>query len=115
MIVYLDFKGIEQYILWHAPNAQQFNFDDPADLNHMLFNLGLEVPDQLDRVLSKKFRPQEPGVREIVWEKVLDASRTPPAPAAAISPAGVTAWSSHSSPARRTVRTKHRPSRSRES
>ena len=58
-IVYLDFKSDEKYILWHAPNAQPFNFDDPADLNHMLFNLGMEVPDQLDRVLTKKFRPQD--------------------------------------------------------
>jgi serine/threonine-protein kinase len=59
-IVYLDFKGVEKYILWHAPNAQQFNFDDTGDLNHMLYTLGLEVPDQLDRVLSKWFRPKNP-------------------------------------------------------
>ncbi|MFO0952191.1 MAG: hypothetical protein U0835_13785 [Isosphaeraceae bacterium] len=57
LIVHLDFKGYEKYIIWHAPNAQQFNYDDPADLNHMLFTLGMEVPDQLDRVLSKRFRP----------------------------------------------------------
>ena len=57
VIVYLDFRGIEKYIFWHAPNAQQFNYDDPADLNHMLYTVGLEIPDQLDRVLTKKFRP----------------------------------------------------------
>jgi serine/threonine-protein kinase len=57
-IVYLDFKGLEKYILWHAPNAQQFNFDEAAELNHMLFTLGMEVPDQMDRVLSKRFRPR---------------------------------------------------------
>jgi hypothetical protein len=59
-VVYLDFKGNEKCILWHAPNAQQFNYDDPAELNHMLYNLGMELPDQLDRVLSKKFRPSNP-------------------------------------------------------
>lgn len=60
-IVYLDFKGNEKYILWHAPNAQQFNYDDVGDLNHMLYTLGMEAPDQLDRVLSKRFRPRSPA------------------------------------------------------
>jgi serine/threonine-protein kinase len=58
-IVYLDFKGTEKYILWHAPNAQQLNFDGPGDFNHMLYTLGMELPDQIDRVLSKKFRPRK--------------------------------------------------------
>jgi serine/threonine-protein kinase len=61
VIVYLDFRGTERYIFWHAPNAQQFNYDDLADLNHILFTIGLEVPDQLDRVLSTKFRPRSPA------------------------------------------------------
>ncbi|SIO59105.1 serine/threonine protein kinase [Singulisphaera sp. GP187] len=58
--VYLDFKKSENYILWHAPNSQQFNFDDPGELNHMLYNLGMEIPDQLDRVLSRWFKPKKP-------------------------------------------------------
>jgi eukaryotic-like serine/threonine-protein kinase len=58
VIVYLDFKGHEKYILWNAPNAQQFNHDHPDDLHHMLETFSMELPDQLDRVLSKKFRPQ---------------------------------------------------------
>jgi serine/threonine-protein kinase len=57
-IAYLDFKGAEKFILWHAPNAQQTNHDTAADLGHELDALGLEVPDQLDRVLSKRFRPR---------------------------------------------------------
>lgn len=57
---YLDFKKSENYILWHAPNGQQFNFDDPGELNHMLYNLGMESPDQLDRALSKSFKPKKP-------------------------------------------------------
>jgi serine/threonine-protein kinase len=60
-VAYLDFKGIERYILWHAPNAQQFNYDSTAELNHMLYTLGMEVPDQLDRVLTKRFRPRSPA------------------------------------------------------
>lgn len=58
--VYLDFKKSESYILWHAPNSQQFNFDDPGELNHMLYNLGMESPDQLDRALSRWFKPRKP-------------------------------------------------------
>ena len=61
VVVHLDFKGAEKMILWHAPNAQQINYDDPADLNHMLYTLGMELPEQLDRVLSKKFRPRSPA------------------------------------------------------
>lgn len=57
---YLDFKKSENYILWHAPNGQQFNFDNPGELNHMLYNLGMESPDQLDRALSKSFKPKKP-------------------------------------------------------
>lgn len=58
--VYLDFKKSESYILWHAPNSQQFNFDDLGELNHTLYNLGMEVPDQLDRVLSRWYKPKKP-------------------------------------------------------
>jgi serine/threonine-protein kinase len=57
-IAYLDFKGTEKYILWHAPNSQQLNYDVAADLTHMLDTLNLETPDQLDRVLTKGFRPR---------------------------------------------------------
>ena len=56
-LAYLDFRGGEKFILWHAPNAHQANFDHAADLNHELDSLGMEVPDQLDRVLSKRFKP----------------------------------------------------------
>jgi serine/threonine-protein kinase len=58
VVTHLDFKGNEQFILWHAPLGQQYTFDDPGKLNHILFNLGLEAPDQLDRALSKRFRPR---------------------------------------------------------
>lgn len=61
LIVYLDFKAVERYILWHAPNAQQFNYDEPGELTNMLFTLGMEVPEQLGEVLSKRFRPRSPA------------------------------------------------------
>ena len=60
VIVYLDYMSTVRYIFWLAPNSQQTNYEDPADLNHDLFTLGMEIPDQLDRVLTKKFRPSKP-------------------------------------------------------
>jgi hypothetical protein len=57
-IAHLDFMNTERYILWHAPRAHQLNFDEAADLNHELYTLGLEVPDQVDRVLSRSFKPR---------------------------------------------------------
>ena len=53
-VVHLDFQYKERYILWHAPDAHQFNFDYLEELRHRLSTLNLEVPDQLDRVFSKR-------------------------------------------------------------
>ena len=53
-VVHLDFQYKERCILWHAPDAHQFNFDYLEELRQRLSTLNLEVPDQLDRVLSKK-------------------------------------------------------------
>ena len=50
----------QKFILWDAANARQMNFDTAADLNHALFGLGLEVPDSLNKALSKGFRPKNP-------------------------------------------------------
>jgi len=58
VIVHLDFKNTARYILWHAPKSHQLNFDDPADLNHELYGLGMEIPDQLDQALSRWFKPK---------------------------------------------------------
>jgi hypothetical protein len=57
VIVHLDFKNNPRYVLWHAPMSHHLNFDDLDELNHELFTLGLEVPDQIDRVLTSKFKP----------------------------------------------------------
>ena len=59
VIVHLDFMNTERYVLWHASKSHQLNFDDPADLNHELDALGLEIPDQLDKVLSRWFKPRK--------------------------------------------------------
>jgi serine/threonine-protein kinase len=57
VVTHLDFMGAERYVLWHAPPAHELKFDNPADLNHELYTLGMEIPDQLDRVLTRKFKP----------------------------------------------------------
>ncbi len=53
-VVHLDFQYKERFILWHAPDAHHFNFDYAEELRHRLSTLNLQVPDQLDRILSKK-------------------------------------------------------------
>jgi hypothetical protein len=53
-IVHLDFQYRPRFILWHAPDAHHFNFDYAEELRHRLSTLNLQVPDQLDRILSKK-------------------------------------------------------------
>jgi serine/threonine-protein kinase len=60
-IAHLDFMNSERYVLWHAPRAHQLNFDDAGDFNHELFSLGMEVPDQVERVLSRSYRPRNPA------------------------------------------------------
>src|SRR5262249_1712113 len=59
VITHLDFVNNARYILWHAPKSHQLNYDDPGDLNHELYTLGMEVPDQLDKVLSRWFTPRK--------------------------------------------------------
>lgn len=61
VIVFNDYMNEDRYIIWDAVAGRQFNFDAADELNHTLFQLGLEVPDQLDRVLTKRFRPQRPA------------------------------------------------------
>ena len=56
-IVHLDFMNTERFVLWHAPRGHQLNFDDAGDLNHELYTLGMEIPDQLDKVLTRRFKP----------------------------------------------------------
>ena len=53
-VVHLDFQYKERYILWHAPDAHQFNYDYVEELRLRLSAMNLEVPAQLDRVLSRK-------------------------------------------------------------
>jgi hypothetical protein len=53
-VVHLDWQYKERCILWHAPDAQQFNFDYLGELRQRLSTLSLQVPDQLEGALSKK-------------------------------------------------------------
>ena len=57
-ITYLDHLNTVRFICWDAATNQQHNFDAADELNHMLYNLGLEAPDQLDRALTRRFRPR---------------------------------------------------------
>ena len=56
-IVHLDFMNSEKFVIWHAPRGHQLNFDDAADFNHELYALGMEIPDQLNKVLTRHFKP----------------------------------------------------------
>jgi serine/threonine-protein kinase len=58
VITHLDFMGTERYVFWHAPLARHSKFDDPAELVRELEDLGMEVPDQLDIALTRRFRPR---------------------------------------------------------
>ncbi|WZO95929.1 serine/threonine-protein kinase [Isosphaeraceae bacterium EP7] len=59
VVAYNDFRNDPRYILWHAPGQHQSNYDSAASLNSALLQLNLESPDQLDRALSRWFRPRE--------------------------------------------------------
>jgi serine/threonine-protein kinase len=59
-ITYIDNLQNQRYISWDATAGQQTNFDDPAELNHTLYQLGLEVPDQFHEALTKRFQPKNP-------------------------------------------------------
>ncbi len=60
VIAYVDFRGTDRYMFWHAPTAHQSNIADPAELDQTLDRHGLEPIDGLDRALSKRFRPRNP-------------------------------------------------------
>jgi eukaryotic-like serine/threonine-protein kinase len=52
-VVHFDFQYKERYMLWHAPAAHHFKYDYREELRIRLSASNLQVPDQLDRVLSK--------------------------------------------------------------
>ena len=58
VITHLDFQSTERYIIWNAPLGHQLRLDDPADVYRELDKLGMEPPDQLEDVLSRRFRPR---------------------------------------------------------
>ncbi len=52
-IIHLDFQYRERFILWHAPDLHQFNFDYLAELKQRLATVSLQVPEDLETVLKK--------------------------------------------------------------
>jgi serine/threonine-protein kinase len=54
VITYADFQNKGRYILWHAPDAQQFNYDYLEELRARLTVMNLEIPDRIDRIVSGK-------------------------------------------------------------
>jgi serine/threonine-protein kinase len=44
-IVYVNFQQNERFILWHAPDAQQINYDHVEELRAGLRAMSLEIPD----------------------------------------------------------------------
>lgn len=58
-VTYLDNLDQQRFILWDASLRRQTNFDDPASLNHALFQLGLEGIESLSEVLTKRYRSGE--------------------------------------------------------
>ena len=61
-VVHLDFQSKERYILWHAPDAHQFNFDYLEELRHQTVHLepGGSRPARPDPL-------QEVTVQSPVW------------------------------------------------
>jgi serine/threonine-protein kinase len=59
VIAYIEHRGRTHYVLWEAAANVQHNLDHPADLLRMLDQLGLEAPDQIDRVLTRRYRPHQ--------------------------------------------------------
>jgi serine/threonine-protein kinase len=59
VIAHLDFQSTTRYVFWNAPRGQHLKYDDPADLLNELEGIGMELPDQLDTVLSRGFRPKK--------------------------------------------------------
>ncbi len=56
-ITYLDNLNNQKFIFWDTTTNKQSNFDHPDDFTQALYAVGTEVPDQLDRALTKSYRP----------------------------------------------------------
>jgi serine/threonine-protein kinase len=53
-VAHVDVHHKQRFILWHAPKAHQFNFDYGEELKRLLSSASLEIPDQVDCILSAK-------------------------------------------------------------
>ncbi len=57
-VVHIDFQSKERFILWHAPDGHQFNFDYREELIQRLTSVNLDVPDKLEKALSESVMKQ---------------------------------------------------------
>jgi serine/threonine-protein kinase len=58
-VTYLDNLNNQKFIFWDATVAKQSNFDHADDFTQALYSIGVEVPEQLDRCLTKSYRPHK--------------------------------------------------------
>jgi serine/threonine-protein kinase len=61
LITHYDFKSVQRYVLWDAPRGHQVTPHDPEETYRELAARGLEIPDQLEAVLSRSFRLRKKG------------------------------------------------------
>jgi serine/threonine-protein kinase len=59
-IAHLENRGRPRFVIWEAAAGVQHALDSDDDMRRTLHQLGLQPPDQLDRVLTRRFRPREP-------------------------------------------------------
>jgi len=59
LITHHDFKRVQRSVLWDAPRGQQVPLNDFEETYRELGARGMEIPEQLESVLSRWFRPRK--------------------------------------------------------
>ena len=59
LITHHDFKRVQRSVLWDAPRSQQVPLNDFEETYRELAARGMEIPEQLESVLSRWFRPRK--------------------------------------------------------
>ncbi|WP_337175878.1 serine/threonine-protein kinase [Paludisphaera sp.] len=58
LLSHVDFRNSVCYVLWDAPRGRQSVYTDPAILHRDLEAVAMEIPEAVDRALSRRFKPQ---------------------------------------------------------
>jgi len=58
LIAHLDFKSVQRHVIWDAPRAHQETIGDPEEVRRELAARRMAVPDDLETVLSRWYRPR---------------------------------------------------------